>query len=362
MHRGDDHIELWRWSDGWRLVRPTTLAGHDQAFAELEAAGFSSNETFRHSLRAWLERSLSPGNVPGACSAAFLLRPVSAPAGRLELGDSELPVTVFFFTQTSDGLLRISVKPGMLPVVDREILGHVYDVLLGLKDVTSRMENAGLPSSSLALAGVAHETLLQPRSPLSPYVFEDIARVVHGSSVSSLEAGLGHHDWLVLHHGTGGTSTAIFYDRQVGLKLLEPHNARRRFAAGARYTFQISVVVPHERNRKASNGEWLLLHRDVDGVRAFASPYHARRSGRDHLPFRVDVPFWGENHEHEVLEEALRKAGIYGRSDDDVVETLRRRAIVGEPHPSFELPLLLGVAPDLLVAPFDEMPSLLEGT
>jgi len=352
-------IVLWTWPDGWRMVRPVSDASLWRMHEEAQAHFYHPE---RDQLLDWsAHMSLqTPAGRPGAAGVAFVVRPLRAPAGRPELGDGEQICAVLSFVILNDGLLKIRMYPGNYDHVPPDLLRHAYDVLVYLRPVTSTMHdaptmNGAQLASSLEDPHDAQEKLLQPHTILSPHLLEDVAQVVHGSSVSSLGPG-GGSPWQVESSlATYEYCSAVFADKNFGLRLST--DLRRRGAVPEKYRFVVSVS-------SGKTKPWLPDVRRIVGDEIW-NEVRARKlwpdGGSEHVPFVVSVPYWGETHRHEVLGEALLLAGIVARDREDLVATLRRRSIPGLPHPSFELSILLGIVPDLLVASWNELPSLVEG-
>lgn len=388
MGTARDEVVLWTWDDGWKLVRPVTESAFLSLFGRLRTeAGVG------HSGAAGEEYDDLAANKSGDGSSVFFLRPVTVPAGaRVEGPVDAVAGMIFFKVDFDTGKLLPYVGPGLYQPLVVDLLRHIYDVLLGLDNVvegvfTDREEDLFLPDFGTASG----------EEQLHNFV-RDVALEVSGAQVSrwgwAPERGRAGWKPLQVSVARGARDKARLaasaepveesvkvFERGTITNVCPTHRDRHR---PGKYWFE--VTVPARRGEwAASDGEALDMRRHIpadfpydeywcrqtwqQALSVLAGPdWDGRREiffppDTPRLPFTVSTRnSWGEEpFVSTSLEEALVMAGVVARNPDEVRQVARRRSVVGRWHPDFEVPLLLGEVPTLLVAPLGQLPSLVDG-
>lgn len=334
-------VTLWTWPDGWRLVRPVDKWSFWKLYSRL------CNEAV-YTSRVGEYEDLSINEKGGGCSL-FFLRPVSIPVGARTQDQEDGVCGMLFLSlggqpsrgrKTSPGKLLPEFRPGLYRPVVLETLRHLYDVLIVLDLVicnvfTDRHEYLFLPEFGTS-SGEEHRRNF----------VRDVAYEVSGASVSNFRTNWG---WSSLDIVT--TKDKVF-EKTTYSEVAATHRERHRKGS---YWLKISVPL--------RDGEWRPKDGSAFDLRpwlgsAADSAYWRKQAwpasippDSARVPWTVKLSSWEEEATDLDLEEALVRVGIIARDEAGVRAVAARRSIRGTPHPSFELPLLLGEVPSLLVVP-----------
>ncbi len=348
MQVRSDEVVIYRWDDGWVLVRPTSREAFRRLYDSLPIAN-----TWKGTLAFDDELSW---NLRGGEGTAFLVRPLARPAG-LDAGlvpDERLSavvMSIFFQSWRAEDGRSVwipNVNPGRYRPPVLEGFHHLYGLFLDLDDTiarvwSNRVENLLLPIYSEASL------------PALERFARHVAAVTCGVHVAT--------DWdywkpssVPVHSPLGRATTRKLFESPVFPEIAATY--RRQHDKGPQ-RFVVEVPLPA--------GDWDCVDDRALDVRPWLEgvaddPYWKRQARPVPVPAEAVAVPWtvtlypsGDACTSTSLADALVGAGVVSRSVQDVVAFATRKAFRGRLHEGSFISLALAQLPSLFICPLGEV-------
>lgn len=342
-----DEVAVYRWSDGWRLVRPAS----DEAFSRLY--GRLTHEA-RQGRTSYTDESFElHRNKRGEGGTVFLVRPLVVPAGarttssQLDRGNSVAMAAFFHHPKDApDGSFVPNVYPGTYRPFVLEGLDRLLGVFLSLGSSVHRVFEDRIEFLTLPRFG-------SPDLSSKKYVRDFVHHVASVASGTNVATDWDSFGWKPL----GGSfptglphRTASIFESTAHLQVSAAYQERHD---KGKLRFVVEVDLPP--------GSWCAVGDEARDVRDFLDEGHPPFLVPDEapvVPWKVRSVPRGEEAVSTSLTEALVQVGAVARNPGEFLDFVRKKAVFGEMYPNSEVSTLLGLMPELFVCPLGQVAEL----